>query len=185
MTGGPARGGHGVDRGGESPASRQSQGDPPRRRLPAAMGAGPSKVAVRQTADLTRLAASREKKGIRMSEAYDSDVDEEYEADEAHLRSCTFDGTSARNLSDELEYRDSPLMTTRVIGSRPPRTRCFPRPARPALPPPGHLPYLQARQSPASLALFAKPRRPPRVGPATSCARARFNAGGTRPRSRC
>jgi len=50
------------------------------------MGAGPSKVAVRQTADLTRLAASREKKGIRMSEAYDSDVDEEYEADEAHLR---------------------------------------------------------------------------------------------------
>jgi len=50
------------------------------------MGAGPSKVAVRQTADLTRLAASREKKGIRMSEAYDSDVDEEYEADEAHVR---------------------------------------------------------------------------------------------------
>ena len=56
------------------------------------MGAGPSKVAVRQTADLTRLAASREKKGIRMSEAYDSDVDEETIARErAALQAATSD----------------------------------------------------------------------------------------------
>lgn len=50
------------------------------------MGAGPSKTNVKQTTDFTRLAQSRDRKGIRISEPYDSDVDDEYEYDESHLR---------------------------------------------------------------------------------------------------
>jgi WD40 repeat protein len=49
-------------------------------------GASASKTAVKQSTDFSRLAAGRDRKGIRISEPYDSDVDEEYEHDEVHLR---------------------------------------------------------------------------------------------------
>ena len=43
------------------------------------MGSSGSKTAVKQGVDFSKLAAGRERKGIRISEAYDSDVDDEHE----------------------------------------------------------------------------------------------------------